>query len=111
MASNASNSYYNRYKDFQQNGTYRFYPFIKIPSKSSDKQIAYKAGVTRFDKLSDEYYGNPWSGWMIMQANAEFGGMEFLIPNNTIITIPFPFLTSLQDYQNAVNEHILLYGV
>lgn len=106
-----ANSYYNRYQDFQQNGAYRFYPFIALPPKATDKQVAYKLGVTRFDKLSQEYYGNPWHGWLIMQANPQFGGLEFSIPNNAILTIPFPFLSSLQAYQDAVKLHIQLYGV
>ena len=100
--------YYNRYYKMTQDGKPKPMPFIKLPQKPTDKFEKYEVGVTRFDKLSQKYYGNSLHGWLIMQANASYGGIEFTIPNGEIITIPFPFKESLQDYENAVNRYIKL---
>ncbi len=45
-----------------------------------------------------------------MQANPQFGGMESNIPDGSILTIPFPLLSSLQDYKAALDTHFLYYG-
>jgi hypothetical protein len=45
-----------------------------------------------------------------MQANQEFGGLEFDIPDNTLITIPFPYEDALSRYITQVSIHKLLYG-
>ncbi len=102
--------YYNRYHNMTNDGKPKPMPFIKLPNKSTDKFIKYEQGVTRFDKLSNQYYGNSLHGWLIMQGNAELGGLEFTIPEGTIIRIPFPFKKSLQDYENAVNRYLKLNG-
>ena len=95
---------YNRYQFFVENGKNVSVPFIELTNKTSDKQLVYKIGRDRMDKLSDKYYGNPYHGWLIMMANPQFGGLEFNIPDETIITIPFPFQASIEDYFNKVRE-------
>jgi|TARA_R110000765_G_scaffold332888_1_gene423503 hypothetical protein len=85
-------------------------PFITLSEKGSDKFEVYKKGVTRFDKLSQKYYGNPLHGWLIMLANPSYGGLEFIIEQGEIIRIPFPFTNTLQEYEDAVNTHIRLNG-
>jgi hypothetical protein len=84
-------------------------PFIKIPVKPSDKRIV-TDNKTRFDKISQTYYGNPFHGWLILQANPEFGGLEFDIPENTVIIVPFPLNKSLEEYQSQVERYKRLYG-
>jgi hypothetical protein len=101
--------YYDRYKDFKKEGQVTTLPFIKIRAKNSDKRIV-TDNKTRFDKLSQTYYGNPYHGWLILQANPQFGGLEFDIPENTIIIIPFPLDKSLEQYQNQVDRYKRLYG-
>lgn len=101
--------YYDRYKDFKIDGQVKTLPFIKLTTKSSDKRVI-TDGKTRFDKLSQQYYGNPYHGWLILQANPEFGGLEFDIPENTIIIVPFPLDKSLEDYQSKVEQYKRLYG-
>ena len=85
-------------------------PGITIPESSSDKYAIYKQGVTRLDKLSNEYYNNPYSGWLIMLANPQFGGLEFNIPDMTSLRIPFPFETAIGRYTTEINNHKALYG-
>lgn len=101
--------YYDRYKDFKREGQVTTLPFIKIRTKNSDKRIL-TDNKTRFDKLSQIYYGDPYHGWLILQANPQFGGLEFDIPENTIIIIPFPLNKSLEQYQEQVDRYKRLYG-
>lgn len=103
-------SYVDRYSKFRGNGEMRPIPGITIPESPSDKYAIYKQGVTRLDKLSNEYYNNPYSGWLIMLANPQFGGLEFNIPDMTSIRIPFPFEVAIGNYISEINDHIALYG-
>lgn len=102
--------YYNRYKEFLINGQQTIVPFVSLPSKGTDQRYIYRAAVSRLDKISQQYYNSPFFGWLILQANPEYGGLEWNIPDNSIITIPFPLVSSLQDYQNALNNYFLYYG-
>jgi hypothetical protein len=45
-----------------------------------------------------------------MQANPQFGGLENNIPDGSILTIPFPLLSSLQDYKASLDTHFFYYG-
>jgi hypothetical protein len=102
--------YYDRYENFRTNGEVKPVPGIIIPIESTDKSAKYKSGRSRMDKLSQEYYGNPYHGWLIMLANQQWGGMEFDIPDNTIIRIPFPFTSAVERYILGVKKHKELYG-
>ena len=95
--------YYNRYDEYITNGDYIMVPHIKLSKKSSDRTITYKVGKTRLDKLSQQYYDTPYFGWLILQANPQFGGQEWNIPDGTVLTIPHPLMTSLEEY----NHHSL----
>ena len=103
-------NYYDRYGSFRTNGSMKPIPGIDIPLSSSDKNMVYKQGLTRLDKLSQMYYNNPYSGWLIMLANPEFGGLEFNIPDMTLIRIPFPFDSAVGRYITQVTNHKTLYG-
>ena len=103
--------YYNRYNKMTgPGGKPKPMPFIKLRKKSTDKYITYKNGITRFDKLSQKYYGNPFHGWLIMMANGSLGGIEFTIKDGEMIRIPFPFKDTLQEYEDGVNRYINLNG-
>ena len=102
--------YYNRYDEYITNGDYVMVPYIKLTNKSSDRAVVYKLGRTRLDKLSQQYYDTPYFGWLILQANPEFGGQEWNIPDGKAITIPHPLMTSLEEYKSKVDQHFLYYG-
>ena len=70
-------SYFDRYGDFKKNGKMRFIPFIKLTKKQSDLKIIWKKTKR----------------------------LEFDIPENAVLTIPFPLMDSLQDYQNKTNMY------
>ena len=102
---------YNRYNGFIVNGVINKVPFIKLSEKTSDKEDVYKLGITRFDILSEKYYKNPNYGWLIELANPELGSLEFKIEDNSIIRIPFPLDSTLNNYQEEVNKYITYYGI
>ena len=95
---------YDRYKSFRINGDVQIVPFIPIKEKESDIFIVYEKGKKRLDKLSYEYYGNSDYGWLILQANPQYGSMEFLIPDKVEIRIPYPLDETLLDYSQYINK-------
>jgi hypothetical protein len=102
--------YYNRYSSFIINGQQTVVPFVQVPQKTTDKTYIYKVGRSRLDKISQEYYATPFFGWLILQANPQYGGLENTIPDGAILIVPFPLLPSLQDYKGALNNHFYYYG-
>lgn len=104
-------SYYDRYQDFRINNQIKVLPFIKIRSRSTDIRIEYKINRTRLDIVSNTYYGTPYYGWLIMQANPQYGGLEFDIPDGAEIVVPYPLITALQDYQQNIETYNILYKI
>jgi hypothetical protein len=102
--------YFDRYSGFRGNNQVKPVPGIKIPDASTDKVVIYKDGVSRLDKISNTYYNNPYSGWLILLANPQFGGLEFNIPDMTSLRIPFPYDSAVSRYINEVKNHKILYG-
>jgi hypothetical protein len=66
-------------------------PFVVFDEHPSDKYIEFIEGSkkTRFDILSQKYYGNPTLGFLILMANPEYMS-EHDIPDGKVIRIPFP---------------------
>jgi hypothetical protein len=102
--------FYNRYNEFLINGQQTVVPYIDLPSKTTDKRYIYKVGMSRLDKISQQYYGSPTFGWLIMLANPLYGNEEWNIPDGSILTIPYPLISSLQDYKTSLNNHFFYYG-
>jgi len=102
---------YNRYKSFITNGTFKKVPFIEVPAHNTDIYVNYEVGRTRLDLLSYQYYGNPNYGWLILQANPSVGSLEFRIPNNTRLRIPYPLENSIQGYEANIKRYNNLYGL
>ena len=102
---------YDRYNKFRRNGSISHVPFIEIPVKSTDYYTFYKAGRTRLDILSYQYYGDANYDWLIMQANPELGSLEFKIPDGTRLRIPYPLDVTLSKYNDDINVYDKLYGI
>jgi len=105
-----SRQIYNRYNTFLINGLQTIVPYINLPSKTTDKRHIYKVAQSRLDKISQQYYGSPTFGWLILMANPKYGGEEWNIPDGSVLTIPFPLLASLQDYKNELENQFFYYG-
>jgi hypothetical protein len=103
-------TYYDRYRQFKKDGGYKILPFIKLPEKNTDIFLTYNS-TKRLDIISDEYYNNPYYGWLILSANPSFGGLEFNIPDGTTIRIPYPLNVSLSQYEEALVRYDNLFGI
>ena len=105
-----NNQYFDRYQYFEDEGSFKIVPGIELPVKSTDRYIQFRRNKDRLDKLSQEYYNSPLFGWIILQANPISGGIEFAIPDNFLLRIPFPLIPSLQDYKKSIELYKLYYG-
>ena len=101
---------YDRYTQFRYNGKVDFVPNVKIIPKTTDFFEVYKRGESRLDLISYDYYGDPNYDWLIMAANPEYGSMEFNIPDQTQLRIPYPLDQTLENYVNQIDKYRLLYG-
>lgn len=88
----------SRYQVFNVDGTQLSLPFVLLEVKTTDKYIVWKQNINRTDKVSNLYYGIPYWGALILMANPQFGAMEYDIPDNTIIRIPYPLEATLKEY-------------
>ena len=102
--------YYYRYQDFLINGKQTVVPFVSLPAKPTDRKFIYKVAQSRLDKVSQEFYGTPYFGWLILMANPKYGGLENDISDGSVLIIPFPLVNSLQDYKKALDTHFFYYG-
>lgn len=101
---------FNRYSEFLIEGQQTIVPYITLPQKTTDKRYIYKVDMSRMDKISQQYYGSPVFGWLIMLANPQYSGGEWNIPDGAILTIPYPLISSLQDYKTELNNYFFYYG-
>lgn len=99
---------YNRYSKFTNDGIIHMVPFIEIIVKPSDKYIVYKQNKDRLDRISNEYYGDPNYGWLILQANPQCGGLEFNIKDGSSIRIPYPLEETIEYYIEEINKYNML---
>lgn len=102
--------YYNRYSKFTNEGqVFERIPFIKIPVNVSDKYVTFDKSKMRMDMLSYKYYDDPNYGWLILQANPEYKGFEFSIPDGVELRIPYPLDSAIMRYESSanlwINEH------
>lgn len=103
--------YYNRYAKLMEDGqVFERVPFAKIPRTASDIYVTFNKSRMRMDMLSYKYYGDANFGWLILQANPEFKGFEFSIPDGANIRIPYPLDNAISRYESSINawinEHI-----
>lgn len=106
----SNRNYFNRYTLFTSGTEHKIVPGIELPIKGSDKFHLFKKNKDRLDKLSQEYYGSPTFGWLIMVANPSCGLNEFEIQDNFFLRIPLPLTNSLQDYKKEVEDYKTYYG-
>jgi hypothetical protein len=94
---------FDRYSIYRTQGDIEQVPFIKIKENGSDKYEQYIVGETRFDKLSQKYYGTPIYDFFILMANPTYVN-EFDIEDGTIIRIPFPIATVKNNYISELEK-------
>lgn len=102
---------YRRYSKFEREGEILMVPFIPIQQRDSDFFETYIVGETRLDLLSYKYYNSPDYAWLILQANPQYGSLEYLIPDASEIRIPYPLNLALEGYDYGIREYEKLYGL
>ena len=102
---------YDRYSKFRENGEVKLVPFVEVPKNNTDVYVTYELGKTRLDSVSYYYYSNPNYGWLILQANPQYGSLEFQIPDQATIRIPYPLSTALAQYQANLETYISEYKI
>jgi len=101
---------FDRYSQFKNGDKIDIVSFGELPEKDTDKFITYEKGKTRLDLVSYQYYGSSSYAWLIMQANAKYGSLEFRIPDGVELRIPYPLNVSLSDYQKSIDKNKKYYG-
>ena len=96
---------FDRYAQVRNGDGFDLLPFAEIPVKRTDRYEKYIKGVTRLDLVSYKYYGSCDYAWLILQANPQYGSLEFNIPDKAEIRIPFPLDISLDAYRSSIEEH------
>ena len=96
---------FDRYSQFRKGNEIGLVPFGVIPERDTDAFEVYKKGETRLDLLSYQYYGDTDYWWLILQANPQYGSLEFNIPDNSILRIPLPLHEVLIDYQKTIDKY------
>jgi hypothetical protein len=64
-------------------------PPISIDQRGTDKRVTYDKNLTRLDRLAGDIYEDETLWKIILWANPEYD-LEFDIPDNTVIRIPWP---------------------
>lgn len=93
----------SRYTNLIFDGKIINMPKVEIPKRTTDKYITYDSSRTRLDRIAGEIYGDDSYGWLILLANPEYF-MEFDIPRNTVIRVPFPHKEAEADFVAKVLE-------
>ena len=97
--------FYNRYSGFNENGEVSVkIPFITIRKSESDIILNYDRTKMRLDSLSYKYYGDGNYAWLILQANPQYGGYEFSIPQGVKLRIPYPLDSALMRYESEISR-------
>lgn len=95
---------YDRYKKIRREGSMGILPIFTLSKKNSDYYERYTYG-SRLDNFSNKYYGNPNYDWLILIANPQYGSMEFDIPRNAEIRIPYPLENTLIEYEAKIKKY------
>lgn len=92
---------FNFYKPLKDNDSLKDMPAVKIKVRKTDKFITYNRSLMRLDFIAGQVYEDETFWRLIMWGNPEWA-IEFDIPTNSIIRIPFP----LNDVLAEVNAFI-----
>ena len=95
---------FDRYSQFRKNEAF-IVPFGVIPEKRSDIKIIFNKGEMRLDQISYQYYNSPDFAWLILQANPQYGSLEYNIPDKVELRIPYPLDASLSDYRKSIDDY------
>lgn len=101
---------FDRYSQIRSGNGFNIVPFAEIPKSKTDIYEVYIKGKMRLDQLSSQYYDNPDYAWLILQANPQYGSLEYNIPDGAELRIPYPLNVALSGYQNSIDNYNKLYN-
>ena len=93
---------YNFYSLLKENDKLKNTPPIQIEKRATDKSVMYNKQRNRLDTIAGNIYQDETYWKLILWANDQYF-MEFDIPDNTIIRVPWP----LQDVVSEVQQKIV----
>lgn len=76
-------------------------PPIKISDRLTDKYVIYNSQTNRLDTIAGDIYADETFWRLILWANEQYF-MEFDIPDNTVIRVPFPLQDVINEYSSKI---------
>ena len=92
----------NFYSNLKKNDKLQNMPPVQIDKRHTDRKVVYNKQKMRLDTIAGDIYRDETFWRLILWANEQYF-LEFDIPDNTVIRVPFP----LQDAWNEVNKKII----
>lgn len=93
---------FNFYSLLKDNDKLKDMPKVQIDKRTSDKSVTYNKQKNRLDNIAGNVYNDETYWRLILWANENYF-MEFDIPDNAVIRVPYP----LQDVLNEVQTKIV----
>jgi len=90
------------YSLLKDNDKLKDMPTVQIKKRTSDKSVTYNKQRNRLDNIAGNVYNDETYWRLILWANENYF-MEFDIPDNAVIRVPYP----LQDVLNEVQTKIV----
>lgn len=78
-------------------------PPILIKERTTDYFIVYNKNKNRLDRIAYNVYEDETYNKIIMWANPEYF-VEYDIPDNTVIRVPFPLLDVIQEVTEKLRQ-------
>lgn len=92
---------FNFYKDLNVGNELKNMPTVVISKRKTDKFITYDPQKMRLDFICGQIYEDETLTRLILWANPDYS-LEFDIPKNTVIRIPFPLKDVLTEVKNYI---------
>lgn len=93
---------FNFYSLLKDNDKLKDMPKVQIDRRTTDKSVTYNKQKNRLDNIAGNIYNDETYWRLILWANESYF-MEFDIPDNTVIRVPYP----LQDVLNEVQTKVV----
>lgn len=92
---------YDFYSLLKKNDVLLNMPSITIQKRSTDKSVTYNKEKNRLDTIAGIIYQDETLWKLILWANKEYF-MEFDIPDNTVIRVPYPLQDVIEEVQSQI---------
>jgi len=89
------------YELLKSNDKLKDMPPIQIDKRGTDKSVTYNKQKNRLDNIAGNIYQDETYWRLILWANEEYF-MEYDIPDNTVIRVPWPFKDVLTEVDTKI---------